>query len=108
MSTLGRVLELILLALVVAGVAATLTLLTIGCTPAHRELVEQHGTTAAKFAACGMNVLAEVEAERLRKVRDEERLAEEEAANIADAAREHSPTTAEEVEKVLRDGGTKE
>lgn len=73
-----------------------------GCTPAHRELVEQHSTTAAKFGACAMNVLAEEEAARLRAVREEERRAEEEAANIADAAREHSPTTAEEVEKVLR------
>lgn len=87
-----------------AGVV--LALLAGGCTPAHRELVAQHSTTAAKFAACGMNVLAEVEAERLRKVREEERQAEEEAAEIADAAREHSPTTEEEVEKVMRDGGT--
>lgn len=81
---------------------ALLGFLVTGCTPAHRELVEQHSTTAAKFAACGMNVLAEIEAERLRKVREEERAAEEEAANIADAAREHSPTTEEEVNKVLR------
>lgn len=86
-----------------AAIAGGLTLAALtGCTPAHREFVEQHSTTAAKFAACGMNVLAEIEAERLRKVREEERIAEEEAANIADAAREHSPTTQEEVNKVLR------
>jgi hypothetical protein len=73
-----------------------------GCTPAHRDLVAQHSTTAAKFAACGMNVLAELEAERLRAVREEERRAEEEAANIDDAAREHPPSVKEEIEKVMR------
>lgn len=87
----------------IAGAIGGLTLAALtGCTPAHRELVAQHSTTAAKFAACGMNVLAEEEAARLRAVREEERRAEEEAANIADAAREHSPTTEEEVNKVLR------
>jgi hypothetical protein len=78
-----------------------------GCTPAHRDLVAQHSTTAAKFAACGMNVLAEEEAARLSAIREEERIAEEEAANIADAAREHPPSVKEEIEKVMRDGGTK-
>jgi hypothetical protein len=54
-----------------------------------------------------MNVLAEQEAERLRKVREEERIAEEEAANIADAAREHSPTTEQAINEVLKDGASK-
>jgi len=91
-----------------ALLGAVLAMTVPGCTPAHRELVAQHSTTAAKFAACGMNVLAEIEAERLRKVREEERLAEEEAANIDDAAREHPPSVKEEIEKVMRDWGTKE
>jgi hypothetical protein len=79
-----------------------------GCTPAHRDLVAQHSTTAAKFGACAMNVLAEEEAARLRAIREEERIAEEEAANIDDAAREHPGSVKEEIEKVMRDGGTKE
>lgn len=76
-----------------------------GCTPAHRDLVAQHSTTAAKFAACSMNVLAELEAERLHAIREEERQAEEEAANIADVAREHPGSVSQEVDKVVRDAG---
>jgi len=93
-------------ALVGLAVGAFVALAALGgCTPEHRAAAMQHSTTAAKFGACAMNVLAEEEAERLRKVREEERQAEEEAANVAEAAREHPPSVKEEIEKVLRDGG---
>lgn len=77
------------------------------CTPAQQAAAMQHSTTAAKFGACAMNVLAEVEAQRLHDIREEERRAEEEVAEINDAARKPSSSTSAEIEKVLKDGAAK-
>jgi hypothetical protein len=79
-----------------------------GCTAAQQATAASATVTSAKIAACVQGVLAEEEAARLRAIREEERLAEERAAEIAEAAREHSPSVKEEIEKVIRDGGTKE
>lgn len=72
------------------------------CTPAHQATANQATVTGVRIAACVQSVLAEEERARMLERREAERLAEEEAEAIKDAAREHSPTTAEEVEKVLR------
>jgi hypothetical protein len=91
----------------IAGVVLAMVVGLSSCTPEHRAAAMEHSTTAAKFGACAMNVLAEEEAARLRAVREQERIAEEEATNIADAAREHSPDTKSELDKYMRvrDGG---
>jgi len=79
-----------------------------GCTPAHQQTAANATVTSFKIAACVQGVLAEEEAARLRAIREAERIAEEEAAAIAEAAREHPPSVKEEIEKVLKDGAPKE
>lgn len=75
-----------------AGLALVLVLgLANGCTPAQRQAIGDHSAAAAKFAACGLSVLDELEAERARA----------EEAN-REAARDQA------IESIVRDGGTKE
>jgi hypothetical protein len=82
-----------------------------GCTPAQQATATSAGVLSAKIGACVQAAIAEEEERRARDARLAEIEAEQEAERIreetAEAAREHSPTTKEEIDKVLRDGGTK-
>lgn len=92
---------------------AVLALLTTGCATPSQALLDkaaQHTLTGTRIAACVESVLAEEEERRALSHKLAEIEAEQEAERIreatAEAAREHSPTTKEEIDKVLRDGGT--
>lgn len=108
---LVQALELVLLCLVAAGLAATLALLLTGCTPAQQAKATSATVTGVRIAACVQSVLAEEEQARALQHRLAEIEAEQEAERIrtetADAAREHSPTTESELDKYMRvrDGG---
>lgn len=96
----------------IAAILGLLAGLTTGnlssCTPAHQATASQATVTGVRIAACVQSVLAEEERARMLERREAERLAEEEAEAIKDAAREHPGPVNEEIEKVMRDGGTKE
>lgn len=93
-----------------AGLGAA-TLLP-GCTPTQQQTLGSLATnpttvTGLKIAACVQGVIAEEEQQRLRERREAEAAAAEEAERIDEAAREHPPSVKTEIEKVLRDGGSK-
>jgi hypothetical protein len=93
----------------IIGTVAGLTLASLlpGCTPA--QIASSPATaTGLRIAACVQSVLAEEERARMNERREAERQAEEEAEAIKEAAREHPPSVKQEIEKVMRDGGTKE
>jgi len=86
---------------------ALLGLLFSGCTPAHQAAATQHTVTGFKIAACVQGVLAEEDRERQRMHREAEIAAELEAERLREEAAEPK-TTAEQIDAVIRDGGTKE
>jgi hypothetical protein len=92
----------------VIGAAGGLALaaLTGGCTPAQQATATSAGVLSAKIGACVQSAIAEEEERRARDARLAEIEAEQEAERIreetSEAAREHSPTTEEEINKVLK------
>jgi MarR-like DNA-binding transcriptional regulator SgrR of sgrS sRNA len=86
---------------------AVLAFLTSGCTPAHQATAMSATYTGTRIAACVQSVLAEEEQARALAHRLAETAAELEAEEIRSAALEHSPTTNEEIDKVLKDGAAK-
>jgi hypothetical protein len=105
---------LVVIVIVVAVAIGALTALAMlpGCTPAQQALTSAAASpttvTALKIAACAQGALAEEEQQRLRDRREAERQAAEEAEAIAEVAREHPGSVKAEIDKVLRDGGTKQ
>lgn len=73
-----------------------------GCTPAQQQTAMSATYTGTRIAACVESVLAEEEQARALAHRLAETARELEAEEIREAAREHSDTTAEQVEQVLR------
>lgn len=99
-----------------------IAILSSGCTPAQQATASNATVTGAKIAACVQGVLAEEERARMLERRLAEEQAELEAQKLKDEAEakaeadtkrpidEQDPyrapsTTAQEVDKVLRDGG---
>lgn len=99
-----------MLIVMVVGAIGGLTLAAYtGCATPSQALLDkaaQHTLTGTRIAACVESVLAEEERARQLAHQLRETALELEAERIreqtAEVAREHSPTTAEEVEKVLR------
>jgi hypothetical protein len=78
-----------------------------GCTPAQQQSAMSATYTGTKIAACVESVLAEEEQARALAHRLAETARELEAEQIRSAVREHPGSVKEEIEKVMRDGGTK-
>jgi hypothetical protein len=93
---LVQALELVLLCLVAAGLAATLALLLTGCTPAQQAKATSATVTGVRIAACVQSVLAEEEQRRALQHRLAEVEAEQEAERLRQA----------EIDSLTRDGGT--
>lgn len=87
--------------------AGLLTAYLSSCATPSQALLDkaaQHTLTGTRIAACVESVLAEEEQARALAHRLAEIEAEQEAERIREAAREHTDTTKEEIEKVLKDG----
>jgi len=93
-----------------------LGLLFGGCTPAQQAAATSHTITGVRIAACVQGVLAEEERARMLERRLAEEQAELEAERLKAEAEEKAKaethdapsTVAQEIDKVVRDGGTKE
>lgn len=87
--------------------AITALALIPGCTPAQQQLLDkgtQSTVTGMRIASCVQSVLAEEEQARALAHRLAETAAELEAERIREAAREHTDSVKDEVDKVLKDG----
>lgn len=96
----------------VIGAVGGLTLAAVqsSCATPSQDLLDkaaQHTLTGTRIAACVESVLAEEDRARELAHRLAETAAELEADRIRSAAREPSSETSQEIDKVLRDGGTK-
>lgn len=92
---------------VLGGVALAVLAVTLpGCTPAQQQSAMSATYTGTKIAACVESVLAEEEQARALAHRLAETARELEAEQIRSAVREHPGSAKEEIEKVMRDGGT--
>jgi len=108
--TLGEYVWTVITAVCAALVVVIVVLLASSCTPAQQQLMgdtSKYTELGLRFAACAQSVLAEDERQKLNERHEAARLAEEEANNISEAAREHPGSVRDEVEKVLKDGAPK-